>query len=220
MASVPHLLVARDAVFFASVAAALPVGVGVARAGRRLADRELPVHALWILIGAAAVAVSSALAGAPTSIAPFSLALGWILLALALVDAATSRLPNILTLPLVALGLLATLWMPAETLLDHVLGAAAGYGVFLGLALLYHRLRGQEGLGLGDAKLMGAAGAWLGWRPLPTVILLGCVGAFLWLAIRAVTKGRDSWREPLPFGPPLCAAIWLVWLYGPGLSAW
>jgi leader peptidase (prepilin peptidase)/N-methyltransferase len=140
--------------------------------------------------------------------------LGWALIVLAAVDFAAMRLPDAITLPLIALGLLVMARLPDLSLLDRMIGAAAGYGVFAGLGLLYHRLRGRHGLGLGDAKLAAAAGAWLGWATLPLFILLACLGGIAWAGLRMI-RTRDSLHTPLPFGVPLAAAFWLVWLYAP-----
>jgi leader peptidase (prepilin peptidase)/N-methyltransferase len=144
-----------------------------------------------------------------------AIGLGWVLAALAAIDITTFRLPDLLTLPLAAAGLLVAWLSPVEDLKTHIVGAAVGYGVLAGLAWAYRRLRGRDGLGLGDAKLMAAAGAWLGWRPLPSVLLIACAAAFLWVGARLLLKGRAAASERIAFGAPLCLAIWIVWLYGP-----
>ncbi len=145
--------------------------------------------------------------------------LGWTLLALALIDARHLELPDLLTLPLIPAGLLMAWLLAPEAVLAHVIGAAAGFLFLAGLALAYRRLRGREGLGLGDAKLLAAAGAWLGWQGLPSVILIaaasGLAGALVQARLgRGESGGLDAGR-PLPFGPYLAAGFWLVWLYGP-----
>ncbi|MEO8926857.1 MAG: A24 family peptidase [Caulobacteraceae bacterium] len=144
-----------------------------------------------------------------------SLVLGWTLLTLALVDARAFRLPDPLTLPLLAAGLAAAFLPPDAPVVDRLAGAAAGYAVLGIVGWAFWRLRGQEGLGLGDAKLLAAAGAWLGWRALPSVLILACLLAFAWVAVRAAAKGRASLRGQVAFGAPLCLATWIVWLYGP-----
>lgn len=141
--------------------------------------------------------------------------LGWWLLALALIDLELWLLPDALTLPLIAGGLLLAagnaaglfyLRTPA-TLLDAVLGAGLGYASFALLGWLYRRLRGREGLGLGDAKLLAAAGAWVGAGLLPVVVLLG---ALLGLGFAVLQKGPLRAETAIPFGPALAAAFWLV----------
>jgi leader peptidase (prepilin peptidase) / N-methyltransferase len=151
----------------------------------------------------------------PGLVLALSLGLGWALLTLALIDARAHRLPDSLTLPLLAAGLAVAFALPGAPILDHLAGAAAGYGVLAAIGWAFWRLRGQEGLGLGDAKLLAAAGAWLGWRPLPTVLIVACALALAWIAVRAARGGGGALRAPVAFGPPLCAATWIVWLYGP-----
>lgn len=146
-----------------------------------------------------------------------TLSLGWALIVLAVIDWLSFRLPDIVTLPLVAAGLLAT-WqglLPGERLLDHAAAAALGYAAFWAIAWVFRRLRRKEGLGMGDAKLAAVAGSWLGLVPLPSVLLLASFAGILWVLIRAMISGRAALSEKIPFGLPLCAAIWIVWLYGP-----
>jgi leader peptidase (prepilin peptidase)/N-methyltransferase len=142
-----------------------------------------------------------------------SLALAFCLLTLTAVDISAFRLPDLITLPLTAAGLLLAWRLPAaDGLMDHLAGSLAGYGVLALVAWGFRRLRGQEGIGMGDAKLMAAAGAWLGWQALPSVLLLGCGGGLLWWSVGRLLKSDEP---RIPFGAPLCAGIWLVWLYGP-----
>jgi leader peptidase (prepilin peptidase)/N-methyltransferase len=203
---------------------AAPGGWLAHRAGARLGPAEKPVPGAWATVGlAAAMAASAAGAAAPQGPGLLDLVLGWTLLALAVTDLSALRLPDLLTLPLIGAGLLAAaagldggagpVQFAADALTDHLIGAAAGYAAFAGLALAYRRARGVDGLGLGDAKLAAAAGAWLGWRALPLVVLLACGAAFLAVGVRLAWKGRRSLAEPLPFGAPLALAIWVCWLF-------
>jgi leader peptidase (prepilin peptidase)/N-methyltransferase len=77
-------------------------------------------------------------------------------------------------------------------------------------------LRRRDGLGLGDAKLLAAGGAWLSWHALPSTLLIAA-GFALVLALCASLAGklRLSTATCVPFGPFLAGAIWLSWLYGP-----
>jgi leader peptidase (prepilin peptidase)/N-methyltransferase len=138
-----------------------------------------------------------------------ALALAAVLGALALYDLRQGRLPDWLTLPLALAGLLVA-WRDGA-LGDAAAGAALGYAFFEGVALGYRRLRGREGLGGGDAKLAAAAGAWVGWQGLPSVVLLAATGA---LAL-ALARRRLGAAESIPFGAYLAPAILLVWLIGP-----
>ncbi|HSZ73862.1 MAG TPA: A24 family peptidase [Rhizomicrobium sp.] len=153
-----------------------------------------------------------------TIILLFTFCLGWMLLTASIIDAFEFRLPDPLTFALIASGLAVAATLPLEKILPHLIGAIAGYCVFAGLAWLYRRLRGRDGLGLGDAKLVAGAGAWLGWEALPSVILVASLAGLLWYAIAAARRGRTALAERMPFGAPLCFAIWIVWLYGPLLD--
>lgn len=141
--------------------------------------------------------------------------LGWCLLALSVTDQRTMILPDALTLPLVPAGL-AVAWAIGPAMLpDHLFGAAAGALTLLAVREGYRSLRGREGLGMGDVKLMAAAGAWLSWQALPSVLLLAAFSGLLLAAIRTLTGRTTSANERIPFGPCICLAIWSVWLYGP-----
>jgi leader peptidase (prepilin peptidase) / N-methyltransferase len=144
-----------------------------------------------------------------------SLALAWTLVCLAAVDLAVYRLPDVLTLSLLAVGLAAACLLPGRPLADHVIGAVGGWGALAALSWAFRRWRGVEGMGPGDAKLFGAAGAWLGWAALPSVMLLACVAAFLLVGVRVLRRGGAAARERIAFGAPLCLAILAVWLEGP-----
>lgn len=143
--------------------------------------------------------------------------LGWMLLILSWIDAEHFRLPDVLTLPLLVAGLATQAMLAPEQLPESLVGVLLGYASFRAIATGYRALRAREGLGLGDAKLMAAAGAWLGGSALPNVVLLAAL-----LGILAIVLGRISGRAidrtaAIPFGPFLSAAIWLTYIYGPVL---
>ena len=141
--------------------------------------------------------------------------LGWLLLTLALTDWRTLLLPDALTYTLLILGFGVTYLIDRGALLDHALGAADGFGVLGGIALIYRSIRGYEGLGLGDAKLLAGLGAWLSWHGLPSVLLLA---AMLGLTVAFIGRLRGEpfdRKTKLPFGTFLAMSGWLVWLYGP-----
>ncbi|HEX4506724.1 MAG TPA: A24 family peptidase [Alphaproteobacteria bacterium] len=143
--------------------------------------------------------------------------LGWTLLALAWIDARHMILPDVLTLPLVLAGLVFAWFLDPPFIADHAIGAMAGWLLFWTISHVYRRLRGRDGLGEGDAKLMAAAGAWLSWMGLGPVMLVGAVTG-LAVALTMRLRGRDiSGATAIPFGPPLAFAIWVVWIYAPSM---
>lgn len=141
--------------------------------------------------------------------------LAWALLVLSVVDAAIFRLPDIVTLPLLAMGLGVSWLLPDKDLAGHAIGALCGAAAFFLIAELYRRTRGRDGLGMGDVKLAGVAGAWLGWQALPSMVLLACSAGLVWVGIGVVRRGKTVLEERIPFGVALCFGIWIVWLYGP-----
>ena len=147
----------------------------------------------------------------------------WALVALTVIDLDHQILPDVITLPLLWLGLLLSLaWSAGMTPpipvdpRSAIIGAAAGY---LSLWLVYWAFKlatGKEGMGYGDFKLLGAFGAWMGWQMLPLVILLSAfTGAVVGVAL-IVLRGRDR-NVPIPFGPFLAAAGWIALVWGPQL---
>ncbi len=142
-------------------------------------------------------------------------ALGWVLLVLAVLDWRHLMLPNALTLPLIPAGLAVAWGLAPERLGDHAIGAAAGFAFLALVAGIYRRLRGREGIGLGDAKLFAAAGAWVGWQGLPSVLLVAALVGLAGALVRARLDGRLDPEQELPFGPYLAGGLWLAWLYGP-----
>jgi leader peptidase (prepilin peptidase) / N-methyltransferase len=142
-------------------------------------------------------------------------AFGWTLLTLAAIDWRNYLLPDIFTLPLLICGLAIAYIIDWQEFPAHAIGALAGFALFAGIAILYRKLRGREGLGLGDAKLLAALGAWVSWTGLATVLLLaGMIGLALVL-VRSLAGKRITATDRLPFGAFLAAAGWIVWLYGP-----
>jgi leader peptidase (prepilin peptidase)/N-methyltransferase len=137
----------------------------------------------------------------------------WLLVAMTFIDFDTQLLPDDLTYPLLWLGLLLNLNGTFVPLRDAVIGAAAGYLALWSVYWLFKLATGKEGMGYGDFKLLAALGAWLGWKMLPTIILLSSVvGAIVGISLIVVARrGRD---KPIPFGPYLAAAGLIALLYG------
>lgn len=193
----------------------VPVVSWVGRRGRCGCGRaRLSIFYPAIELAALAVAIWAALVVSGWLVWA-SVALGWSLLAMAVIDQRHEILPDVLTLPLIPAGLLVAWAIDPGKLLDHAIGAAAGFLVFVAIAWTYHRLRGREGLGMGDAKLLAAAGAWLGWQGLPSVVVIGALSALALALARAAAGAKLSAGMRISFGPYLALGVWLVWLHGP-----
>jgi leader peptidase (prepilin peptidase)/N-methyltransferase len=139
--------------------------------------------------------------------------LGWWLLALGWIDLRSYLLPDALTLPLVVAGLAGAVWLDPASLPAAALGAALGYLGLRTVAWAYHLVRGREGIGQGDAKLLAASGAWLGAAALPQVILFSASAALVAALGLRLAGARIGARSALPFGPFLASATWLLWLF-------
>jgi len=152
----------------------------------------------------------------PTPAALAASVLLWSLIALTFIDFDTQLLPDNITLPLIWAGLVAHLagaGPAGTTLRDAVLGAIAGYVALWSVYWLFKLVRGKEGMGYGDFKLLAALGAWLGWQMLPLIVLLSSViGAAIGLSL-VVFKGRDH-QIPLAFGPYLAIAGAIALFFG------
>ena len=227
--------------FLGTLVLRLPAGEPIAwsrsvcrHCGHTLGVRDLAPLLSWLTLGGrcrycsaslgafypamelAAVAIALwAVAALPPHLVWVGSMLGWALLGAAVLDLRLLVLPDLLVLPLIPAGIALHWAVAPESWIDHAAGAAAGFGVFVAIGLIYRMLRGRDGLGFGDAKLLAAAGAWVSWTGLPSVVFLAALfGLGGVLAATLVRRRPDASRE-IPFGPCLALAAWVVWLYGP-----
>lgn len=167
-----------------------------------------------LVVAYAAVAVAGMASRAPDALVVLaSVVLAAGLLSASVIDAMSYRLPDPINATLAIAGLVfgaLSGWALAAQLASGAIGFAALW--IVGEA--YRRLRGRDGIGLGDAKLLGVAGIWLGVEALPTVLLAAAVGALVWVLIRAVLRQTAPGGEWIAFGPFLAGGIWLVWTHG------
>jgi leader peptidase (prepilin peptidase) / N-methyltransferase len=192
-----------------------------------------PIPARYPLVEALTAGLSAVVAARFGYGAPALCALGitWTLIALAAIDFDTQYLPDELTLPLLWAGLLASVWIgrghdalpvgPSSAILGATFGYLSLWTVFQGFRLT----TGKEGMGYGDFKLLAALGAWGGWQLLLPIVLLAAVSGAV-IGIGLIATGRHRRAAPMPFGPFLATAGWLVlvfprqlvspwWLFGP-----
>ncbi|MFN7281357.1 MAG: prepilin peptidase, partial [Brevundimonas sp.] len=164
----------------------------------------------------AAVGIWAALAGSGDLIWTIATAaLGWQLLLIALIDAENFWLPDELTLPLIATGLIASAVLASGWPIPQIIGAIAGFAGLWLIALAYQRLRDRQGMGSGDPILFAGVGAWVGWQGLPTALLWACAAGFSIVLTLLITRRGVSATDRLPFGTFLAIGLWLTWLYGP-----
>jgi leader peptidase (prepilin peptidase)/N-methyltransferase len=157
----------------------------------------------------------------PTATALAAMLFIWFTIALAFIDHETGLLPDSLTLPLVWIGVLVNLAGAFVPLPEAVVGAVAGY---LSLWLVYwgfKLLTGKEGMGYGDFKMNAAAGAFLGWKMLPLVILLSSVVGLAFGALQMfATRGKWDAGFRFHFGPYLALAGLIAMFWGEGIVRW
>ena len=135
-----------------------------------------------------------------------------LLVAIAMIDARTMRIPDVLNLMVFALGCLAVVVVkhltPSWALVSTMVGATVMWLVRWG----YQQLRGRQGLGLGDVKFIGAAGPWVGIEGFAPMILIAAIAALLWLGIDRATRDPVGRWTVVPFGPFLALGLFIVWL--------
>jgi len=188
----------------------------------RCASCGAPISARYPLVEALTGVLSGLIAwnfgyGWPAAAA---LLLTWFLIALTFIDIDHQLLPDSLTLPLLWLGLFLSLWsaqaggssVPVDTR-SSLIGAMAGYVSLWSVYHLFRLLTAKEGMGYGDFKLFAALGAWLGWQMLLPIILIAAgTGAVVGLAMIIIRRHDRS--APIPFGPFLAGAGWLILMFG------
>jgi len=141
-----------------------------------------------------------------------------ILVALFGIDLEHQILPNVITLPGVVIGLLFSLIAPPGWK-DALIGAALGAGVLYGIAAAYYAVRREEGLGMGDVKMLAMIGAFLGWKAvLVTLVLSSFSGAAIGMALIAAQRG--GMKLALPFGTFLAVGALAAMLVGDPLITW
>ena len=147
-----------------------------------------------------------------------TLGFAYALIAMTCIDYDTQLLPDDLTLPLLWAGLLLNINATFVPLQEAVIGAAAGYLVLWAVYWLFKLATGKEGMGYGDFKLLAALGAWMGWKALPSIILLSSVvGAIVGILLIVVAgRARD---KTIPFGPYLAAAGMIAMLWSAPIAA-
>lgn len=141
------------------------------------------------------------------------------LLAIALIDLSHQIIPNVITLPGIVIGFLSAAMLLPVGAADSLLGILLGYGLPWALAALYRAVRGREGLGLGDAKLLAMVGAFLGWKPVLLTILVGAlVGSAVGLTLIGFRLlARDQY---IPFGPFLALGALVALFFQQDLLGW
>lgn len=145
--------------------------------------------------------------------AVMGIVLSWTLISLSFIDYDHQYLPDNITLPFLWLGLFLNLNNLYVDLASAVLGAIMGYLVLWLVYQVFKIVTGKEGMGYGDFKLLAMLGAWLGWQSLPAIILISTlVGSIIGVSL--IVFKQHNRNHPIPFGPYLAIAGWIVLLWG------
>ena len=140
------------------------------------------------------------------------------MIVLFVVDLQHRILPNVITIPGIIAGFVFSLFLPPGWL-GSLIGIVAGGGVLLLMAEMYYRFRKEEGLGMGDVKMLAMVGAFLGWKAvLVTLVFSSFSGALIGVALIASQKG--NLKLALPFGTFLALGTLVAMFVGEPLVAW
>jgi leader peptidase (prepilin peptidase)/N-methyltransferase len=141
------------------------------------------------------------------------------LIVITVIDLYHQIIPDVISLPGIGVGLLASLIIHQITFLDSLVGTLLGGGSLFLVATLYQWLFKREGMGGGDVKLLAMIGAFLGWKAVILTILLGSlIGSIIGIIIM-VLKGKD-FKYAIPFGPFLSLGAVISLFYGPSIINW
>ena len=162
-----------------------------------LASVAVMIWAIWVV---------------PLTVLLPTVVLGWSLLVLSFIDGRHFMLPDLINWPLLIGGCAVAAWVPELDWWAHLMGALVGIVVFAIIRATFFAVRRVEGLGWGDVKLFGVAGAWLGVAGLPSTLLIAALSGLIYVLLRYRTLEAG---RAIPFGVFLCIGIWFTWLYGP-----
>lgn len=162
-------------------------------------------------------AMAASIVAAPGLRGILGAGLALIMAAIALIDARHFIIPNSLNAAALVLAFLNAAVQSPDAITDAALFAALRGGavalVFFGIRAVYRRLRGRDGLGLGDVKLAAVAGAWLDWLTIPVAVQIAALAALSIYLLRSLVSKRPMRATGrLPFGLFFAPAIWLCWL--------
>ncbi len=144
----------------------------------------------------------------------------WSLVVITFIDLDHRIIPDVLSLPGVAVGLGISLLPGFPGLLDSLVGIVAGAGSLFLVLFAYEKVMGEEGMGMGDVKLLAMIGAFLGWQALPVTILVSSLTGSLVGIVYARVRGEPVRKFPVPFGPFLALGALVHIFFGVELITW
>ena len=197
----------------------IPIASWLALGGRcRTCGKPISIAYPTVEAVTAVVFAGAALVYGLTWLLAIRLLFASVLIVLFVIDLRHRILPNAITLPGIAAGFLASVFLPPGWL-SSLIGIVAGAGILLVIAEGYYRVRRQEGLGMGDVKMLAMIGAFLGWPLMVlTLVLASFAGSFVGIAL--IATGRGSMQAALPFGTFLALGAIVAAVAGDPIVAW
>jgi leader peptidase (prepilin peptidase)/N-methyltransferase len=144
----------------------------------------------------------------------------WALVVITFIDLDHRIIPDVISLPGTVLGLAASLLHGFPKPMDSVIGVAAGGGFLFLVLFAYEKIMKDEGMGMGDVKLLGMIGAFLGWQALPVTILVSSLTGTVVGVVYATIKGESVRKFPVPFGPFLALGAIVHLFFGVEMISW
>lgn len=179
-------------------------------------ETSIPLRYPLVELGGALIAVISFLVFGLSISGLAAAFFGFSVLALAVIDLETGFLPDVLTAPLLITGLSVNSLGLFVSFPDAIMGAAIGGALFWIVGIVWRNLRGVDALGLGDAKLLAALGAWVGWQALPVIVFIASLTTLIVVFGTGLARDKSDLTRAVPFGPGLCLAG-VLFLFGAGL---
>lgn len=197
----------------------LPVASWIALRGRcRTCGERISVMYPAVEIIAGAIFVAGAVIYGWTPLLAARLLFACAMIVLFVIDLQHQILPNVITVPGIVIGFILSFVLPPGWLAS-LIGLIAGGGILFLIAETYYRLRGIEGLGMGDVKMLAMIGAFLGWKlMLLTLVLASFAGSFVGVGV--IAFGRGGMKAALPFGTFLAVGALVAAVAGEPILAW
>ncbi|MDF1535211.1 MAG: prepilin peptidase [bacterium] len=144
----------------------------------------------------------------------------WALVVITVIDLDHRIIPDAISLPGTVAGLAVSFLPGTPRPLDALIGCAAGAGFLFFVLYAYEKIMGDEGMGMGDVKLMAMIGAFLGWQALPVTVMVSSLTGSLTGVGFALAKGEPVRKFPVPFGPFLALGAIVHMFFGVEILLW
>ncbi|RLB20208.1 MAG: prepilin peptidase [Deltaproteobacteria bacterium] len=141
------------------------------------------------------------------------------LVVITFIDLHHQIIPDVVSLPGIAVGFLSSFFLISVSWIDSVIGIVAGGGALLVIAIIFEKLTGREGMGGGDIKLLAMIGAWMGWKALPFIVLVSSLAGTIIGGGALLITGK-GYGVRIPFGPFLAMGTLIYFFFGSMILQW